>query len=340
MHEIILDTAALVLAVAFPVWLLLSAIVVLGRVRYDRRQRVGARELSPSQLERLVERALGTPRTEWGEWRRISAMNRLARMRHPATLHVLYHALWGEDAKAAAAAVRCLGSLGDLWAIELLVDALRGGCVSRSRVASQLERLYPDAGFLLLPLLRDPEPAVRFWGAMLVGPYASLGLVDLVTLTRDEDANVRAAAVEALGHRRGEAAAEATVALLDDPAWFVRVHAARAAGHVAGAQAAPAIAQLLDDERWWVRTAAKDALRVIGRDAVPALVPVLTSPDRFARNGAAEVLQDVGLVDYLALEHPRSKLLRRIYAAGGARLRQAAEARAVRARQAREERAA
>jgi HEAT repeat protein len=109
---------------------------------------------------------------------------------------------------------------------------------------------------------------------------------------------------------------------------------------VAGADAAPALARLLADERWWVRTAAKDALEVIGRDAVPALVPVLTGADRFARNGAAEVLQDVGLVDYLVLEHPRSKLLRRIYAAGGPRLRQAAEARAARARAAREERVA
>lgn len=340
MHEVVLHTAILVLCASVPLWLLLSLTTVVGRLRYDRRQRMGAKTPSPRQVERLVERALRTPRTEWGEWRRISAMGRLTRMGHPTTLHVLYHALRGEDDKAAAAAVRFLGTLGDPWAIELLVAALQAGRVPRSRVASQLERLYPEAGFLLLPLLRDPDPAVRFWGATLVGPYPTLGTTDLILLTRDDDPNVRAAAVEALGRRSGEAAAAATVELLRDPAWFVRVHAARAAGHVAGAAAAPELARLLADERWWVRTAAKDALEVIGRDAVPALVPVLTGPDRFARNGAAEVLQDVGLVDYLVLERPRSKLLRRIYAAGGPRLRQAAEARAARARAAREERVA
>jgi HEAT repeat protein len=192
----------------------------------------------------------------------------------------------------------------------------------------------------LLHLLRDADPAVRFWAATLLAPYVGFGDTALVALTRDEDANVRAAAVEALATRSGGEVREAVLALLDDPAWFVRVHAARAAGHVAGAAAAPDIARLLADERWWVRTAAKDALEGIGPDAVPALVPVLSSPDRFARNGAAEVLQDIGLVDHLALESPQSPLLARIYAAGGQKFREAAEARIARDRRFREERAA
>lgn len=340
MHEVVLPTAILVLAVSFPLWVLLSLTVVIGRLRNDRRQRIGARTPSARQVERLVRRALRTPRTELGEWRRITALNRLARMEHPATPHVLYHALWGEDEKAAAAAVRSLGALGNPWAIELLVIALRGGRVPRSRVAAQLERLYPEPAFLLLPLLRDHDPAVRFWGATLLGPYESLGESELVELTWDQDPNVRAAAVEALGNRKSEQAAKATVALLEDPAWFVRVHAARAAGHAAGAEAAPAIARLLGDERWWVRTAAKDALETMGKDGAEALVPVLTSADRFARNRAAEVLQDIGLVDYLALEHPESSLLARIYAAGGEKLRAAAEERTQRERRLREEKAA
>jgi HEAT repeat protein len=340
MHEVVLRTAVVVLALALPLWALLSLTVLVGRARHDRRLRIGAQTPSARQVQRLLRRALGRPRTEWGQWRRISAMNRLTRMQHPSTPHVLYHALWDSDPRAAAAAIRCLGALGDLWAVELLVAALRGERIPRSRVAAQLERLYPKPGFLLLPLLRDSDAAVRFWGATLIGPYEALGEVDLVNMTRDEDPNVRAAAVEALANRQGAEAALATMALLDDPVWFVRVHAARAAAHVAGTEAAPRIARLLADERWWVRTAAKDALESLGRDAVPALVPVLTSPDRFARNSAAEVLQDVGLVDQLALEDPRSPLLARIYAAGGPKLREAAEERTARERRLREERAA
>jgi HEAT repeat protein len=175
--------------------------------------------------------------------------------------------------------------------------------------------------------MRDWNPAVRFWGATLLRPYPELGGATLIGLTCDSDANVRAAAVETLGSRDGEGVGIALLARLDDSEWFVRVHAARAAGHVVGAGAAPAITRLLADERWWVRTAAKDALRGMGVDAVPSLVAILAHEDAFARNGAAEVLQDVGFVDFLALDNPRSPLLERIYAAGGERYREAVVAR-------------
>jgi HEAT repeat protein len=334
-HDLVLRVGVIVLVVSSALWIALSLAVLVGRARYDRRRRFASSIPKPREVDRLLRHALSRPRTEWGRWRQISALNRLTRLKHPATPHVLYHALWHADPEVAGAAVRSLGALGDAWAIELLVAALRDGRGSRSRVAAQLERLAPEPGYLLLPLLHDPDPAVRFWGATLLGPYEALGEGALVELTYDDEPNVRAAAVEALGSRHGEEAATATVALLDDPEWFVRVHAARAAGNVGGADAAPAIARLLKEERWWVRTAAKDALRGIGGDAIPALVATLSSPDRFARNGAAEVLQDIGLVDHLALDDPDSPLLSRIYAAGGARLREAAESRALRAREAR-----
>jgi HEAT repeat protein len=228
----------------------------------------------------------------------------------------------------AGAAIRTLGDIGDEWAIDLLIDALRRGHGQRSRLAAELERLAPAPGEKLLPLLRDWNPSVRFWGATLLRPYPALGEATLIELTWDSDPNVRAAAVETLGTRGGTSVAAALVARIDDGEWFVRVHAARAAGHVAGAEAAPTITRLLADERWWVRTAAKDALRGMGADAVPSLLSILGHEDPFARNGAAEVLQDIGFVDFLVLDNPRNPLLERIYAAGGERYRAAAEARA------------
>jgi HEAT repeat protein len=194
-------------------------------------------------------------------------------------------------------------------------------------VAAELERLAPLPGAQLLTLLRDWNPTVRFWGATLLRPYPELGGGTLIELTWDPDPNVRAAAVETLGTRSGHGVGVALLARLDDTEWFVRVHAARAAGHVLGVEAAPTIARHLAEERWWVRTAAKDALRGIGSDAVPSLLAILTHDDPFARNGAAEVLQDIGFVDFLALDNPRSPLLERIYDAGGERFREAAEAR-------------
>ncbi len=232
-----------------------------------------------------------------------------------------------DDPRIAAAALRTLGDLGDDWAIDILIDALRRGHGSRSRIAAELESLAPGPGLRLVPLLRDWDPAVRFWGATLLRPYDGVADPTLIELTWDADANVRAAVVETLGSRSGPAVGTALLARLDDSEWFVRVHAARAAGHVVGAEAAPSLVRLLADEQWWVRTAAKDALRGLGSDAIPSLLSALAHEDRFARNGAAEILQDIGFVDFLALDDPRSPLLERICDAGGERFRVAAESR-------------
>ncbi len=327
--ELVLRVALVVLAISVPAWASLSIIVVAGRLRFERLHRNPAeRPLSARDAERLVRRASGRPRTEWGRWRRVTALQRLERARHPAVPRLLRRVLRDPDPKIATAAIRTLGDVGDDWAVDLLLDALRNGDGARSRIASELERLAPAPGPKLVALLRDHDPVVRFWGATLLRPYPLLGEATLIELTWDSDANVRAAAVETLGTRQGPSVETALSARLGDNEWFVRVHAARAVGHVVGAEAAPSITRLLADQRWWVRTAAKDALRGMGSDAVPSLLATLTHDDLFARNGAAEVLQDVGFVDFLAVDNPRSPLLERIYEAGGERFREAATARA------------
>jgi HEAT repeat protein len=325
---LVLRVAIVVLSVAFGVWVALSVAIVLGRLRYERTRRRHTRPLSPRAAKRLVHRARSRPRTEWGRWRRLRALQRLEGAHHAAVPRLIRPVLDDPDPMIAAAAIRTLGDIGDDWAVDVLLDALRRGEKQRSRIASELERLAPLPAKKLVPLLHDWNPQVRFWGATLLRPYPDLGTETLIGLTWDSDPNVRAAAVETLGTRSGSAVGVALVARLDDSEWFVRVHAARAVGHVVGVDAAPSIVRLFADERWWVRTAAKDALRGMGVDAVPTLLSVLAHDDRFARNGAAEVLQDNGFVDFLVLDDPRSPLLARIYAAGGDRYRDAAEARA------------
>lgn len=328
MDASVLGVAAVVLVVAFSVWLALGVALLLGRARYDRRMLAGGGvELSDRESARLVRRVRGRPRTEWGRWRRVTALRRLEQARHPKVKSLIGVVLADRDERIAAAAIRTLGDVGDEWAIDLLVDALRHGHGQRSRIAAELEALAPAPGDRLLPLLRDWNPAVRFWGANLLSRYPDLGESTLIALTWDPDPNVRAAAAETLGGRSGPDVGAAVLHLVEDTEWFVRVHAARAAAAVLGGEAAPTIVRLLADEQWWVRTAAKDALRAMGSDAVPSLLSVLGHDDEFARNGAAEVLQDIGFVDYLALDDPASPLLQRIYEAGGEKLRAASEAR-------------
>src|SRR4029450_2161176 len=179
---------------------------------------------------------------------------RLAGAAHPAVPRLLRRAPPDSDPKIPTAAIRTLGDVGDDWAIDLLVDALRDGDGARSRIASELERLAPAPGPKLVALLRDRNSVVRFWGATLLRPYPDLAEATLIELSWAPAPNVRAAAVETLGTRQGSAVETALSARLDDSEWFVRVHAARAVGHVVGAEAAPSIARLLTERGWGVRT--------------------------------------------------------------------------------------
>jgi HEAT repeat protein len=107
----------------------------------------------------------------------------------------------------------------------------------------------------------------------------------------------------------------------------VRAHAARALGELARTDLADRVAPLLGDADWWVRLAARESLEMMGSDVWPVLMRSLNHPDRFVRNGAAEVFQNLGVLDSLivmeaATDNPgamKIDMLRRIAAAGGVR---------------------
>ena len=277
------------------------------------------------KLERTLRHAR-THRNELGKWRRVTALRALGKSGKAAARPVLEAALGDAEPDVVGAAVRALGEAGATqdWAVEALLHALEQGTGPRSRIASQLEHLAPRPGSGLLSLLEHSSSEVRFWAVTLLARYEGVETDAVRARTGDPDPSVRAAAAETLAALGDSGALLVVVRLLDDQEWFVRAHACRAAATLGGLPVAGRLTPLLADERWGVRAAAKDGLRMLGPDTLQVLVPLLESPDRFARNGAAELLQDLGVVDWLARGHPASDLLERIYAAGGERLRAAA----------------
>jgi HEAT repeat protein len=246
---------------------------------------------------------------------------------HPRAPALVRRALADPDSDVTGAVVRGLGELDAAWAADALVEVLRRDGYARSRVASQLERMSLGIAPLLEPLLEDAHPAVRFWAATLLGRCTGVEPARLIPLTRDVDPNVRAAAVEGLAELGATVALQPVRDRLRDETWFVRVHACRAVGRLGSANDAAAVASRLGDPWWWVRSAAKDSLRGWGMEAAGVLVAHLDADDAFVRNGAAEILQDIGFLDALASSGPEGELRDRILAAGGRAMRKAAEAR-------------
>lgn len=249
--------------------------------------------------DKLLAAARNVPGT--GKWAHIAALFLLVRDRHPSAHALLAKALEADDAEARQAAITLLGELGDRDAARILAVGAAASPVLRSRIASQLDRFELPVADLLGELALSPDPAVRALGAMLLWRHAAAPEVAdrLVALAGDADPGVRKSAVQSLAGATAPVAVVTARRMLADPASFVRAHAARTLVRLDRAGAAEDVAPLLADADWWVRQAAKEGLMAIGIDALPAVVRQLDSPDRFARNGAADVLQGIGAIPHL-----------------------------------------
>ena len=264
------------------------------------------------------------------KWRRMTALRILGHLDHPRGIALLARAVSESDEDVALVALAQLGQSNDPHAVRILIDALVHQPHPAARVAAQLDRSPQYLAVHLQPLLGHADPVVRMWAATLLGRYPEVpGLErELTTLADDADPRVRKAAVQSLGLVGDVEATRAALRLLTDPVPFVRATAARALGVLDRPEYAREVTTLLGDRDWWVRFAAKECLEMMGEDIWPVLVRLLDSPDRFVRNGAAEVFQNLGLLDSFILMEAASDgpaadkidMLRRITVAGGVRL--------------------
>ena len=277
-----------------------------------------------------LERDAASHRTAHGKWRRMTALRIVFHLNHAQGVQFLERALDEPDTDVASVALALLGDSEDPAAAELLVGALKTRRQPRSLIAVHVDRSPQHLVARLRPLLTDADPAVRRWGATLLGRYgAAPGLErDLAAAADDPDPRVRKAAVQSLGRVGDTIAAVTALRLLTDPVPYVRTAALRAIGQLDRDDLAAEVAALLGDRDWWVRFAAKECLQQMGPVIWPMLVRLLDDHDRCVSDGAAEVFQNLGVLDsFIVMEagtdDPADRkidLLRRIAAAGGLRL--------------------
>ena len=292
-----------------------------------------SRRLGEAVIARLgreaVERLATTVASPRHNGRRIGAMHLLVHAKAPGVTTLLARAVDDRDTEVAGAALALLARVPDDIAATALIDALKQARHAPSRVATYLDGFERPIGAALRPLLPHPDPNVRYWGATLLARHPVEGTDrDLAQLAVDPAPLVRKAAVASLAQVGGPLLGPVARALLADSTWFVRAHAARALAATGDADVAGEIAPLLADREWWVRLAAKESLQHLGDEVWSVLVPYLDHEDGFARNGAAEVLQNIGVLDSLiVLEAVTAKpsaakleMLRKIASAGGTRM--------------------
>lgn len=234
-------------------------------------------------------------------WRRFAALRILTYADREAAWAHLERALVDGDPEVKAATVTLLGQVADRRAAMLLVEAMTANRYARSRIATSLQACQLDIGDLIVPLLAAPDSQLRYWGAILIRRYPVTSSLEarLGELAEDPDPTVRKAAVETLGVAGLPGSIPTLRARLLDPVPFVRAHAARALGSMRAVAAVDAISPLLADGDWSARSSAKQALEAMGPAVVPTVLKMLSHADGFAKNGAAEVLQNLGVFEQL-----------------------------------------
>jgi hypothetical protein len=331
--------AAAVAALALA-WLGLAAGVVGSRMRSERCRRlcgaeaealasgrVAAQSLGSRRLYRLAEGEFGVASSRAAcelvrcnstsllrsarrcTPRGLAALRVLARGGSPAVYGALRAALACSRPEVTAGVVGVVAELETGLADRLLLELLVSGDYPRSRTATELAPRAPRLVDELLVLATHAEPAVRYWALMLLrdATYDRRRIADAaVAAATDAEPLVRGAASRLIGDFGPAGQLPVLRSLLADDVFFVRAHAARSVGKLGARPLASEVAALLADESWWTRAAAKESLLCLGQAGLAAAQQMADTRDRFARDGAAEVIDAFrrmpSLYDEVALE--------------------------------------
>lgn len=207
-------------------------------------------------------------------WRRTEAVRALGLINDRSAFDVIAAAFDDPHEEVRAAAAGAAGRLADVRAAAPLLARLPDESRhQRVRVIDALEQIGRPMAESLLTTLRESPQLLPFVVDLVPAVCGSLAVEDLLAWTANERADVRAAALQALG-RIGidELSYYHALKALGDADAGVRAMAARALGRSGRDEAAPYLAPRLDDD--WIVAAesatALGALRGAGRRLLSA----------------------------------------------------------------------
>lgn len=200
-------------------------------------------------------------------------------------IELLVAGFYDENAGVRQAAVDGLLRIGSSAVMSKLLSLLREPPSVRNMAVEIIEHILPNALDPALHLLTSPDPNVRKLLIDAFGKSPDTRVIPALRQSlRDPDANIRAAAAEALGRLRARGAVAEIINLLGDAEW-VACSALKALADIGDASALPAVAALLSDSTEPMRDAAIEALAHLDTDgsSVPALIALAPSllPDQY-----------------------------------------------------------
>jgi len=276
--------------------------VVLEEILLDHAQRV--RGIEQEKLTRALEelgsidsllRRLRSRR--W--WQRADAAEKLGLAGAPRVCEQLVPCMGDPSSEVRMRAAKALGALGGTSPVRELVHALnepnRWSTIRLADILTSMGRGVVDELVSYFDSLKLPG---KLAALDILARIRPLHVVPWLEARLDApEADVRARACHALGAVGDPRTAPVLVGALADPAWPVRAMAAKALGRLGRDEAVAPLADALRDPEWWVRSNAARALRALGSRGAEALEKTLDSDDRFAREQAVLMMEEMGRID-------------------------------------------
>ena len=227
--------------------------------------------------------------------RRAAAAEALAHVADHDGRLALTRALSDGDHDVRLAAAASLVKLGAAPPLDHLIATLGAQRTPSARIGQILSLMFQQHPGEVLDLAQDAKlnGFVRSKAIETIAGTGELALLPhLIALARDDDADVRTAAVRGLGRLSHPDTSEAIQRAFGDPAWFVRAAAAEAAGRMGLYELVPALTALVDDSVWWVRFRASEALIALDEAGRSALRRLAAEHGSRASRAAAAALAE------------------------------------------------
>lgn len=249
-----------------------------------------------------------------GNWvKKSEAAIRLGRIHCASAIEVITGLLRDDDREVRMACVCALADIGDLRSVSSIVYALADADGWQVlQVADKLLHMQTDVTRPLLELLqasgavKERRELAQKTVLELIADFGQRGNEKLGSRAArlaaskfldNESIDMRARAIRAITSVGIENNEELDLILkkLADKEWQVRAVAAKALGQLQQEQAIPTLTRALTDEAWWVRHNAAHSLAMLGNNGVAELRTQTLNPDRFARDIAKQVLEELHL---------------------------------------------
>lgn len=231
-------------------------------------------------------------------WSRARAAENLGYVGGREAVFPLTRLLSDEDETVRAVAARALSRIGTPEAARALAGVLDSPSeLTGLRAAENLERIGPLATPHLTALLGTDKRRAQLLAARILGNLRAHEARNALrqSISRHQPTDLKAQAALALGKIGDPEDVPALLEATGDEEWPVRTQAANALGMIGETSAIPTLEAMAADREWWVRVNASRALAGMGPEGERALLKLLATEDRFARDRAAAALENQGI---------------------------------------------